>query len=163
MKTSNKNKIEATIFPVSGRPRVVEVEPDDDNRFSVGELSWEISAGSTWEHRGRVRVLCHEGIPFTLNADIIAGDSPATAKHLHQVASDNLMEQVWKFGTEKPWYGQAQTWLLVGAILLIALMAFWMVQVVGSGFEGLEDTLSKANFGAGKTAAEAGHNEIGSR
>lgn len=162
VKGEKKRTLRVTVFPEEGgKPYFNDVEPDDDGVFEYADgKSCKVVRGTVWEEDGRLRAICNEGNPLTVDPWRLSGDSYLGPGLLNGVASNNLWVQLSEIARRKSPWRQASTWGMLALGVVLVLTMVWMVTTVGGGLEELRDALDGIRVAGG---GGSGHQPIAPR
>lgn len=166
VRSSKEGKVRTlrvTVFPrEGGRPYVVDVQPDEQGSFEIGDkLTYQVARGSVWEEQGVLRAIVNEGNPLTISAYTLVGDDSMNPTALHGIASNNLWIQLDALAKRKSMWKSAGTWGLMILGIVVCLLMLWNVKTTGDGFENIRNGLDALGTdSAAPTQEEAGHNDI---
>lgn len=163
-KEGKERTLRATIFPrEGGRPYVVDVQPDEQGTFEIGDkLTYQVTRGSVWEEAGVLRTIVNEGNPRTISAHTLVGDDSLDPTALHGIASNNLWIQLDSLAKRKSVWKSAGTWGVMILGVVLCLLILWQVKTTGDGFENLKSAIDGLSLGGEQAppGTEAGHQPI---
>jgi hypothetical protein len=134
-------KYRAIIVPVGAKPYDVDLETDEKGCVEHDGKMWFILPGSSWPEGNKQRVILPEALAESLVSSNLTGKTFFGARMFFMHMKLNLLEQLHKIQNTKPWYGQAQVWIIAGAIGLLILVGYLGLSQVTDAISGLGDDI----------------------
>jgi len=157
-------KLNVLVFePEGGAPYTVDVTPDDSTFKLPGkELTFKMTRGSVWVEAGKSRTCVNADNPQTVNVHTLTGSDTFSPAILNGIVDNNLAVQVAQIAKTKPIWARGTTWGIIGMGLLMGLLMFWMIKVLGGGFEEMREAIEgiKITTGGGAGADPSSHEPI---
>jgi len=158
-------KLNVLVFePEGGAPYTVDVAPEDSTfKLPSKELTYKITRGSVWIENGKSRTCVNADNPQTVNIHTLTGSDVFSPSILNGIVDNNLAVQVAHIAKTKPIWARGTTWGIIGMGLLMGLLLFWMIKVLGGGFEELKNAIDGIQIttqGSGGASNPSGHEPI---
>lgn len=152
----------ATVYPVGGAPFTIDVETDEKGCVEHEGKMWFIVPGSSWQEGSKNRVVLPEAYAESLTSMSLAGKFFFNAHMFFMFMKINLLEHLHKLQDTKPWYGNASTWVIAGAIGLLILVGYVALNQVTGAIESLGGVIDKLDLSM-PSGDRQGHQELEER
>ena len=151
----------AIFVPTSGAPYDVEVKVEPKGTVTWNEKTWHVSPGSIWTSGKTRRVILPEGAAESFHGGLLHGKFYMTCSLFFYYMKMTILEELFRLQNRKPWFKQGSTWVIAGAIGLLALVLVWLVVDVNGGLNRIAQAIQRTlEESASNGAGSGGHNDI---
>lgn len=148
----------ATYFPLAGSPVDILVKADENGVIEWEGKSWVCAPNSAWISGGKRRIILPEGLAQSVNGGYFANRAYMTCRLFFLFMKINVLEAMFQLQNRKPWYKTGQTWIIAGALALIAMILVWMVVSNGKELSAIGEALRQLL--TDNQTGNGGHNDI---
>lgn len=176
---------------MAGAPYEIEVQIDENDTVEHEGMCWVIAPNSVWSDGKFRRVILPEALAESLNGtnaqplneaqatenktqiqkkygislvgSMTVGKTYLNSRTFFLFMKMALLEQLFRLQSKKPWFKESSTWIIAGALAVVALILIWMTVGIGNGFDHIQQGLQGIHVAAPTptgTAQAAGHQPI---